>query len=474
MTRKRSAKRSSVAWRDLVVLPLASAACLATTIPAGANGQFPAANQVVVSPNDPEMLVLRTTFGVLVSRDRGQNWDWICEQAIGYPNGEEAFLGVTGNSTVVGGTFGGLVLSSDHGCSWNGSRDLTFGNPISDLTVSPATPEVVVALSSAFAGDAQGQLSYATKLFTTADNAAHWDQLGEALPPTTKALTVEVTKSDSGRIYVSGTRASDDGSGWTGILFVSHDGGARWQERTVELTADERAPYIAGVDPTNADRIYVRTFGVAGRLLVSEDSGESFRTVLSGGQLLGFALSPDGSRVYVGGPDDGLWAADSAELQFERKSDIAVRCLTSNGSTLFMCSTEESGFTLGATEDEGETLTPLLNYATIRGPLTCPPDSSAAVCPSLWSNQRAALGVMVAGGSSVDLDDTADAGQSRTDGGAPSAIEAGQPSHTQSSCSMPRGYAGSRGVGYLAAAVVAGMARRRTSDCARRGSNARR
>lgn len=448
-----------------VVLALAGAAHLAISTPAAANGQFPAANQVVVAPSDPQMLVLRTTFGVLVSRDRGQNWDWICEQAIGYPNGEEAFLGVTSNSTVVGGTFGGLVLSSDHGCSWSGSPDLTLENPIGDLTVSPATPEVVVALSSAFAGDTQGQLSYTTKLFTTADNAVHWNQLGDALPPTTKALTVEVTKSDPSRIYVSGTRASDDGSGWTGMLFVSHDGGAGWQERTVELTVDERAPYIAGVDPTNADRIYVRTFGVTGRLLVSDDAGESFRTVFSGGQLLGFALSPDGSRVYVGGPVDGLLAADAAKLQFERNSDISVRCLTSSGSTLFVCSTEESGFTLGATENEGQTLTPLLSYATIRGPLACPSDSSAAVCPSLWSNQRAALGVMDLGGSSADV----------AEGGAPPAIEPEPASHSQGRCSMPRAFIGDRALAaYLAVAAVAGTARRRRSDRLRRGTNAKR
>lgn len=423
---------------------LITAAAVASASHALANGQFPAANQVVVSPSDPRMLVLRTTFGVLVSRDRGQSWDWICEQAIGYPNGEEAFLGITSDSTIIGGTFGGLVLSSDRGCSWSGSRDLTSGNPITDLTVYPASPENVVALSSAFSGDAQGQLSYVTKLFATADNGGHWEQLGDALAPTTKALTVEVTKSDPDRIYVSGTRARDDGNGWVGVLFVSRDAGAHWQERTLELTADERAPYIAAVAPTNADRVYVRTFGVTGRLLVSDDAGESFRSVLSAGQLLGFALSPDGSRVYVGGPSDGLWVADAAELRFEQKSDVAVRCLTASGSTLFVCSTEEDGFSVGATEDEGTTLSPVLTYDAIRGPLACPSEASAAVCPAFWSNQRAALGLPVEASSVGSPEST----ESAVEAGAPSDSEPAV--HTEHGCSIAHSLAGGDGVACLA------------------------
>ena len=466
MTHSGAVRQRMLGYRNLVAVLFIGAGLLLAT-PAAANGQFPAANQVVVSPNDPRMLVLRTTFGVLLSRDRGQNWDWICEQAIGYPNGEEAFLGVTSNSTVVGGTFGGLVLSSDHGCSWSGSLDLTSGNPIGDLTVSPAAPEVVIALSSAFVGGEQGQLSYETKLFIPRDNGDHWDQLGDALAPTTKALTVEVAKSDPDRIYVSGTRARDDGTGWAGTLFVSRDAGGHWQERAVELTADERAPYIAGVDPRNPDRIYVRTFGVTGRLLVTDDAGESFRTVFSGGQLLGFALSPDGSRVYLGGPTDGLLAADTTELHFEQTSTIAVRCLTSSGATLFVCSTEESGFTVGATENEGATLTPLLTYATIRGPLTCPSDASAAVCPAFWSNQRAALGVTAGGGSA----NISDSGNSEAGAGAPTSIEPRAGSHSNG-CSLPRNFSEDRGLVYLAAAIAAWAARRRTSPSSRRGQHA--
>jgi photosystem II stability/assembly factor-like uncharacterized protein len=467
VTHERSAKEFRVGWRNLLIVSLVGFAYLATTTRAAANGQFPAANQVVVAPNDPQMLVLRTTFGVLVSRDRGENWDWICEQAIGYPNGEEAFLGVTASSTIVGGTFGGLVLSSDHGCSWTGSRDLTSGSPIGDLTVSPAAPEVVVALSSAFMGGTQGQLSYATQLFATDDNGAHWARLGEPLTPTTKALTVEVSKSDPGRIYVSGTRARDDGSGWVGVLFVSRDAGAHWREWTLELTDDERAPYIAGVDPTNGDRVYVRTFGVTGRLLVSDDAGESFRAVFSGGQLLGFALSPDGSRVYVGGPVDGLWVADAAELQFEQKSDIAVRCLTASGRDLFVCSTEESGFTLGATQNEGDVLTPLLTYATIRGPLVCPSEASAAVCPSLWSNQRAALGI--GGGTACATEN----GTSQAEGGAPPAVEE-QATRSKHGCSMPPVPLANGTHVYVAVAITTSTLLRRRRKALQRGNHAKR
>jgi hypothetical protein len=42
------------------------------------------AGQLVVDPADDAHIVARTTYGVIVSRDRGATWRWVCESAVGY------------------------------------------------------------------------------------------------------------------------------------------------------------------------------------------------------------------------------------------------------------------------------------------------------------------------------------------------------------------------------------------------------
>jgi hypothetical protein len=66
--------------------PLVAAAfTLLLTGSAAANGRFPKAQQIVTAPGSGgKTIFLRATFGVLVSRDAGATWSWICEQAIGF------------------------------------------------------------------------------------------------------------------------------------------------------------------------------------------------------------------------------------------------------------------------------------------------------------------------------------------------------------------------------------------------------
>lgn len=61
----RSARRTGAAW-------LAAAAALAIGLGAPnarANGRYPKADQIVVAADHPEFIAVRTTFGVLLSRD---------------------------------------------------------------------------------------------------------------------------------------------------------------------------------------------------------------------------------------------------------------------------------------------------------------------------------------------------------------------------------------------------------------------
>ena len=381
--------------RSLSSAVLAAAALAATTLvpakEARANGRFPAANQLVRSPTDADVFLLRTTFGVLVTHDAGASWDWVCESAVGYGGIQDPLVGMMSHGQIVVGAGEGLMQSPDTACNWapvDAYKNLVFA----DVVVHPDAPTSAIALQSNYrAADDAGAPLYDNAAIGTSDNGAHWAPLGPALDEHLLLETIEVARSDPQRLYVSGFRGAGDTL--EAILLVSTNNGAAWTQKPVPLDGKtERAPFISAVDPTNPNRLYVRTGGGAtSRLLVSDDAGDTFRSVFSGPPMLGFALTEDGSKVFVGGTN-GLFEASTTDLAFHQTSKIQVQCLTSVGSTLYACSNEASGFLLGASTDDGATFKPVLHLNGVRGPLQCGAGSSAATCADQWPVLRDTLG----------------------------------------------------------------------------------
>jgi hypothetical protein len=415
-----SAVKNGAVVRRLVVALGFAVAALATRS-ASANGRYPAANHVVVAPSDPRTLFLRATFGFLLSRDSGANWDWICEQAVGYAGQQDPAVGLTASGSLLSGSFEGLSISLDGGCGWSFA---TGGlQNVVDLAVRPDTPHQALAVTNAFAGTADGGNVYRSQVWSTADDGAHWTALAGTIDPSLVLVTIEVAASDPQRIYLSGRRGAKYSG--TGVLLVSVDGGATFNPQMVALDPTmESDPYIAAVDPMHADIVYLRTDGMpTSRLLVTADAGKTFSTKYTGGTMLGFALAPDGSKVYLGGAADGLQVASTTDFAFRQTSTVPVQCLRTSGNTLYVCSDELSaGFTLGASIDDGATITPALHTTGIRGPLTCPPSSSAAACAASWPALQQQLGA-TAPPPPADAGTSPEAGEA-TDGAAAGDAEA--------------------------------------------------
>jgi hypothetical protein len=379
------------------IVGLCVVAWLSCPAAAYANGRYPAASQIVVSPIDPQLVVLRTTYGLLLSRDGGGAWDWICESAMGFSGAEDPQLALTATGAIVAGLFEGLAVSPDTGCSWDFAAAPVAGQTIVDVTARRDDPHTVVALASslvsldAAAPDA-ASTGYVSQLYQTVDDGAHWAALGTPIDPTLLPQTVEVSRSDPHRIYVSAVRG--EGVNRTAWLVVSLDDGTHWASNQIPLDpSSESVAYIAAVDPNVAARIYVRTDGAA-RLLVSNDTGNHFASALSlAGGILGFALSLDGAKVWAGSLTDGVWMASAADLAFTQRSKTPVRCLSSTGDTLWACSDEATGgFIAAESEDDGMYFVPKLHLSGLRGVLACPPGSSTAQCASAWPAECALLG----------------------------------------------------------------------------------
>jgi hypothetical protein len=357
-----------------------------------ANGRFPASNQILLSPSNADLVIVRATYGILLSFDRGATWTFLCEDALGLPQaaGYDPALALTASNALVAGLLlpAGLEVSSDTGCNWRCAAGSLANEAIADIAVRPDAPHTVVALTStAFFDDAGG--GWHSQGFLSTNDGADWTPLGRALDPSVLVTTIDVAPSDAHRLYVSASAGF--GATRTAVLYASTDDGAMWTAHPVPLdTTLESSIYIGAVDPIDADRVYVRTSGQS-RLLVTADAGQSFQPVLAlTGQMLGFALSPDGSKIYAGSAEDGLFVGDRATLTFSHRSPLHVQCLATRGPELWACSDETVGFVAGVSMDDGAHFVPKLHLESARaavackadshGPLACGADANAAQC----------------------------------------------------------------------------------------------
>lgn len=361
-----------------ILLSLLSATLLLHAAPSAANGRFPAAGQIVVDPGDVKHLVIRTTYGILTTRDGGKNWDWICEESVQWTGQYDPSIAVTGDGSVIAGIYDHLGVSHGDTCNWQHAVPLDKKN-IVDVSIEKKNPQIALALTS----NNVGAGSFTTQLWRSPDNASTWAQAGINLPSDFQALTVDVSPSNPLRAYVSGLYTA----GKTGAIERSADGGKTWERVEVSGSDVDHAPYIAALDPDEDKVLYVRLAGTPGRLLRSTDAGTSWKEIFTGkGLLKGFALAPDGKTILVGGETDGVWRASVPELAFKNVSKVGAECLMWSPAGVYVCADEfNDSFTVGFSKDQASSFTSAMHLACVRGPLVCAADSNVGkLCPAVW------------------------------------------------------------------------------------------
>lgn len=360
-------------WKTALALSLSFAAFCAAARSARANGTFPAVNQLVADPQDPSRLVLRSTFGLLFSQDGGKTWDWDCEGGLGYTNTLPPVALLSGGGVVLG-VPGGVARGEFAGCDFGHAAGLSSDG--ADVSAVRGDMGHVVALSVDYA-------AHVSQVWESADSGRTFAAISATIPDFT-ATTLDVAPSDSKVLYVSGMPQA---AGATGQLLTSLDHGGSFVAHDVPGSTGLGWPYIAAIDPLRPERIYVRLADVPGRLLVSDDGGESFLSPLTVDyELQAFALSPDGKTVVVSSPASGTFRASSEELKFQRVSCTGVSCLMWNTAGLFACGEPTiNGFAVGRSADQGQSYTRLLDFSCIKPSFNCSASSSVgAKCPAEW------------------------------------------------------------------------------------------
>jgi photosystem II stability/assembly factor-like uncharacterized protein len=388
--------------------PLSAAIVLVTATALG-NGRFPAADQLLIDPSDPMHIVVRTTFGFVESRNGGKEWLWTCEDIIGRIANQDPPFAVTGDgSVVVAVPFEGVSVTHDHGCTWTKAPAPLAGQLAVDVTLEPDDAAGVVVLTSTNDTDwdaGPGAPSeFRNLVVETKDHGVTWSLLGVPLARDFIAATIEIAHSDPKRIYASGVF----GDPLKGAVERSEDGGKTWSRAVVPTGSDIGSVYISAVDAQNADRLFVRVLAQADPatmatptvLLESTDKGNTWREVAKTAEgMLGFALSPDGSKLAYGTLGQGVFVGPSdGSGPLMNVSELPNRCLTWSAAGLYACGTDlgrnvpvngpssqtPNTFAVGLSHDMGKSYDTLYKlFQTC--PTQCPEDSRYnRVCRMAW------------------------------------------------------------------------------------------
>lgn len=396
-----------------------------TPRPAAANGRFPATVNTRFQPGDPELILLPSTFGLLVSKDDGATFHWVCEDVIGYGGTYDPDYALAVDGRIYSTTFEGLRVSRDGSCTYETVS--FYDEPATDTpTTEPLESFWVGEVEVASDGRIWATTStggQANDVYVSSDGERFF--ASNLRTETSWWKAIRIAESDPSRIYVTGftpTRMDENGDTIPAeaLLYRSSDGGASWTQLPTGDFAFGSQPnlFLAGVSPTDPDLVFARVLGanepVGDALYRSTDGGDSWTKVLDFADTLrGFVIRGDGQTVIAGSvgvcPEDEPQLAkgcvrissDGGASWEVPASEPKMACLGErDDGTLFSCGAnwEPDLFALGRSSD-GQSWEKVVRFSEIAGPLACDPGTIQNECAALvWPGQCEMLGICEPGG----------------------------------------------------------------------------
>lgn len=289
---RRAAVQRSPRWLPLVAIALVAAAGGwwlfgrqdASSTPAGqgiASYRPSDIHALAVHPADPNVVVFGSHAGMLVSRDAGRTWT-----PLG-PKGDAMGIAMpSGSRTAYAAGHDLLLRSDDSGQTWSSARAALPGTDIHGFAASSTK-------ASRFYAFVVGH-----GLFRSEDAGSTWTPAGTA-PGSTMSMTVASIGAQD--VLFASTMEG---------VQRSRDGGATW----------ERVPELAGASVSASG---ARAFAAAGsRVFVSTDGGMRWeqRPFPNGKAALVASAAGDAGTVYVLTESFSVWRSIDGGRTWERMS----------------------------------------------------------------------------------------------------------------------------------------------------------
>lgn len=366
--------------RPLMRLTLAIL-CLGSMFAASAHahGPFPKTRRIVFHPSDPNVVLIEATYGLLVTRDAGAHWDWLCYEAAGFKQEDvltaNPVTTLSADGALLLASRRGLVRSAD-GCGFVTPSDALDGAFLVDLERDPVDAASALVLTANANAD--------NGVFESTNDGVDWTGLGD---PVARTLfeSMATAKSDAMRLYLTSTDPiSGTNPDYATNFYASGDRGATWDAQPLADADEDAIVLVLAVKPTNPDVVLLvdqfRFDGKARRILRSTDGGDTWEEIdaLNDKRITAATWSDDGETLWIGGSSGaGLWKSEAdGDALTQVNTDVEIGCLTFHDGELWACTNEfTDGFSIGRSEDGGATFTAFYDHAGIRGLLECDEDS---------------------------------------------------------------------------------------------------
>lgn len=241
----------------------------------------PDIHALAVHPTDANVVLFGSHRGMLVSRDAGKTW-----RPVG-PSGDAMGIAMPpGSKTAYAAGHDVFFRSDDGGQTWRKERPALPGTDIHGFGASAVAPERLYAFVAG-----QG-------LFRSQDGGSTWARAG-APPGSTMSMAV-AKDGDQDILFASTMEGAQR----------SRDGGATW-----EPAREIGSAYVGA----SGSRVYA---AAGTRVFVSSDGGLRWeqRTFTGGNAVLVAPSATDAETVYVLAEGFGVWRSTDAGRTWERMS----------------------------------------------------------------------------------------------------------------------------------------------------------
>lgn len=415
-----------------ILTSCASLAMLSLVVPDGvrdaeANGRPPSTVSIASRRSGRDLLVA-TTFGVLLSKDDGCSFQWLCEQSIGYGGTFDPKYAIGDDGTIYATTFEGLRVSRDGGCTFTTATEgLAASDPgaLDGIWVDAIdlAPDGDVWLATAESGRYND-------VYRSRDAARTFQPMGLH----SAAIwwkSVKISRKDPQRIYVTGYQIAGSAPGGgqmppTAHLRRSDDGGATWRAMPLGGVALAATPviHVMAIDPQDPDALYLRSTAAVppsgDKLYRSADGGATWAEVMSLPEAI-LGVNVHAGAVLVAAGVGGAYESRDGGKTFAAVAGAPnLACIDERGDgSILACGANwEPDFFAAASSRDGRDWKKLVRFADMTGPLACPDGTvQRDTCElSMWPSLREQFGATGPGRSCPLVEDPAPPARAQSGG----------------------------------------------------------
>lgn len=290
------------------VLAVAAALGLdaAAAAPARANGRFPEVIDVHFQEGNDDVIAAQATWGVILSRDDGATWEWICEEAVGFGGVYDPDYAFTPTGLLLASTIVEGLRGTRDFCSWEAMP----------APLGPTGPEDEAEFVSQVEVAPDGTIYAAAPydggwIYRSTDDAVSFQAISQPDPATSwwESLAIARTPLAGGehRLYLTGYELVA-GGGYRHILLRSDDSGETWTPLPLDaftIGAPGGELQLAAVSPTDPDLVFARVYqqngmSVGDAIYRSDDAGASWTKVFEiGDDITGTVVRLNGDVVLA-------------------------------------------------------------------------------------------------------------------------------------------------------------------------------